>query len=83
MFQNLMLDLIEDNQALKNKEFTVSFHQLLLITFVTLRQRFSTFVLTCDESIPKIYAAKAMVEIGFAEEERNYSCNLQSLICQK
>ncbi len=81
MFQNLMLDLIEDNQALKNKELTVSFHQLL-ITSVTLRQRFSTFVLMC-ESLLKIYAAKAMVEIGFAEEERNYSCNLQSLICQK
>ena len=34
--QNLMLELLEDNQALKNKEFTVSVQ--LLLTFVTLRQ---------------------------------------------
>ena len=66
-FQNLMLELLEDNQALKNKEFTASVQ--LLITFVTLRQRFSTFFLMC-ESLPEIYAAKAMVEIGFGEEVR-------------
>ncbi len=63
-FQNLMLELLEDNQALKNKEFTVSVQ--LLITFVTLKQRFSTFFLMC-EALPEIYAAKAM---GGVEEER-------------
>jgi hypothetical protein len=64
-FQNLMLELLEDNQALKNKEFTVSVQ--LLITFVTLKQRFSTFFLMC-EALPEIYAAKAMG--GGTEEER-------------
>ncbi len=66
-FQNLMLELLEDNQALKNKEFTVSVK--LLLTFVTLRQRFSTFFLMC-EALPEIYAAKATGGIGFGEEER-------------
>ena len=64
-FQNLMLELLDDNQALKNKEFTVSVQ--LLITFVTLKQRFSTFFLMC-EALPEIYAAKAMG--GGTEEER-------------
>ncbi len=63
-FQNLMLELLKDNQALKNKEFTVSVQ--LLITFVTLKQRFSTFFLMC-EALPEIYTAKAM---GGIEEER-------------
>ena len=76
-FQNLMLDeLLEDNQAPKNKEFTVSVQ--LLITFVTLKQRFSAFFLMC-EALPEIYAAK--------EEELkrkgNLSCNLQRFTCQK
>ena len=66
-FQNLMLELLEDNMALKNKEFTVSVQ--LLITFVTLRQRFSTFFLMC-EALPEIYAGKAMGGIGVGEEEK-------------
>ena len=60
-FQNLMLELLEDNMALKNKEFTVSVQ--LLITFVTLRQRFSTFFLMC-EALPEIYAARATEAMG-------------------
>ena len=66
-FQNLMLELLEDKQALKNKEFTVSVQ--LLIAFVTLKQRFSTFFLMC-EALPEIYAGKAMGGIGVGEEEK-------------
>ena len=60
-FQNLMLELLEDNQALKNKEFTVSVQ--LLITFVTLKQHLSTFFLMC-EALPEIYAARATEAMG-------------------
>ena len=44
-FQNLMLELLEDNQALKNKEFTA------LNYFRYLKAAFSSFFLMCESQV--------------------------------
>ncbi len=68
-FRTLIMELVEDNQKLNVKEFTVSVE--LLLAFVRYKQRFSTFFIMC-ESLPEEYAIVKMGKIVNEAQKKSF-----------
>ena len=67
-FRDLIMDLLDENQKLKQKEFTVSVE--LLLKFVRYKQRFSTFFIMC-ESLPEQHAMKSLSGSNDVEHKKS------------